>query len=759
MRSIPGELSALELNLMPLSKKSAGRRVFAILGLALAFSICQRASFAECGGPPGAPPGLPQAAKAAAAALSELEAGRPQDLIILFDAGQIENEAAGRRRKAGLKHDDEVILRFKAARFRQLKESVTAGLAPGAEILQDYSHLPMSFMRFRSRAALDQVLSRAETVATYENKAIFPHLTYSLPFINQPAPANSGITGSGSNVAVIDTGIDYTLPAFGSCTAPGVPSGCRVAASVDVTGNNLTLNRTANNHGTNVAGIVAGVAPGARIASINAFAGGASTVNWILAGIDWAIDNKSAYDISAINMSLGDGGNYSAPCGNSHTNPFLAALSGARTAGIVPVASSGNSAFTNGMSSPACTPGVVSVGAVYDANWGGPYSWGGSPPTCSDATSSAPDRIPCFSNSASYLTMLAPGAFITAAGIQMAGTSQAAPHVAAALALLRSAHPSDTLDQTVARMTETGVRVSDLRNGVITPRLNLLAALGAPDNDSFANRTVLAGQSGSLTANNLNATKEPGEPAHAGQQGGRSVWWIWTPTVSGTASIDSAGSGFSTLLSVYTGSGLGSLEQVAGSGGAGSAATFTAQEGTDYHIAVDGVDGAFGTIALHRQFALQADLVLAIPSPQSAPAGSEVAYMASVANNGPSLAPDVALTAVLPPGVQFVSASPGCSIAAGTVTCDLGDLAPGATGAVQIVVSPSAAGELDLVASVASAIADPDAGNNGVTAACTVTAAPEQAVPALSPWALAVVIPLLCGLLRRANRSAGAAVT
>ena len=63
-------------------------------------------------------------------------------ILILFDAGQIENEAAGRRRKAGLKHDDEVILRFKAARFRQLKESVTAGLA-GLLMSSAYTLSPM----------------------------------------------------------------------------------------------------------------------------------------------------------------------------------------------------------------------------------------------------------------------------------------------------------------------------------------------------------------------------------------------------------------------------------------------------------------------------------------------------------------------------------------------------------------------------------------------------------------------------------------
>jgi subtilisin family serine protease len=116
------------------------------------------------------------------------------------------------------------------------------------------------------------------------------------------------------------------------------------------------------------------------------------------------------------------------------------------------------------------------VGAVYDANWGGPYTWSSG---CTD-TATAPDGIPCFSDSASYLTMLAPGAFITAAGIQMAGTSQASPHVAGAVAVLRSAFPADTLDQTVNRLTAGGVPVTDPRNGVATPRLDLSASVGPP---------------------------------------------------------------------------------------------------------------------------------------------------------------------------------------------------------------------------------------------------------------------------------------
>ena len=422
--------------------------------------------------------GTPQAAdKVPAGVLEALGTGRPQELILLLDDLDIETEAGLRRRKAGLAYDDESILGFKANGYRMLKQRVQAELGPGeADLLAEYSHLPMLFVRLRTRAALERILRRPDVKAVYENRPIYPLLAYSLPFIRQPAVASRGMTGSGVAVAVIDTGIDYTLADFGSCTAPGVPAGCKVAASVDVTGNGVTLNTDPHGHGTNVAGIAVGVAPGSRIAAVNVFSGGTSTSAWLIDGINWAIANKAAHDITAMNMSLGDGGNYGQPCGNSQTNPFVTPVNNARSAGILPVAASGNSGLAGGMSNPACVPGVVSVGAVYDADWGGPFTWSSG---CTDA-SSGPDRIPCFSDSASFLTMLAPGAFVTAAGIQLAGTSQASPHVAGAVAVLRSAFPSETLDQTVARLTAGGVPVTDPRNGITKPRLDLEAAAGPP---------------------------------------------------------------------------------------------------------------------------------------------------------------------------------------------------------------------------------------------------------------------------------------
>jgi subtilisin family serine protease len=90
--------------------------------------------------------------------------------------------------------------------------------------------------------------------------------------------------------------------------------------------------------------------------------------------------------------------------------------------------------------------------------------------------------VTCFTNSNSTLDLLAPGAPITSAGRNggrstFFGTSQASPHAAGAAAVLLEVDPTLTPDQIETLLKTTGVKVTDAKNGLTFPRIDLLAAV------------------------------------------------------------------------------------------------------------------------------------------------------------------------------------------------------------------------------------------------------------------------------------------
>jgi len=101
-------------------------------------------------------------------------------------------------------------------------------------------------------------------------------------------------------------------------------------------------------------------------------------------------------------------------------------------------------------------------------------------------------------------------------------------------------------------------------------------------------------------------------------------------------------------------------------------------------------------------------------SPSPVVPGKDLTYTLKVENHGPSTAREVEVTDTLPAGLTFVEASAGCTEAAGTVTCELAELAPGESHSftVKAHVGTAVTGNLANVATVDSETPDPEPGNN-----------------------------------------------
>jgi Trypsin len=120
-----------------------------------------------------------------------------------------------------------------------------------------------------------------------------------------------------------------------------------------------------------------------------------------------------------------------------------------------------------------------------------------------------------------------------------------------------------------------------------------------PANDRFANAQGLPGNAGSTSGSSVNATLDPGEFPFAET----SVWYSWTPTQSGTARVSVNQHQFDSELTVFTGSAVDTLTQVAfnddANGTLQSQVDFTAVAGTTYRIRVDGFFFDYGSFTLN----------------------------------------------------------------------------------------------------------------------------------------------------------------
>ena len=347
------------------------------------------------------------------------------------------------------------------------------------------------FLALRIEAGGLEQLAASPSVAEIIPDAIErPFLAESTQLSGADVAWSVGATGSGQVIAVLDTGVDASHPFLAgkvvheACFSTNYAVEQRVSACPNGAESQLGTGSGAAcsvpgdcSHGTHVAGIAAGsgssfsgVAPGADIIAIQVFhvvndsgscVGGAAPcvrtyTSDLMQALEHVYELRSSFNVASVNLSLG-GGLYESSCDDDPRKPVIDNL---RAAGIATIAASGNDDQFNTIGAPACISSAISVGATTKS-----------------------DGVAEYSNSASILSLLAPGSSIRSSVVGGGyeyywGTSMATPHVAGAWAVFLSANPSYSVSSVLQTLISTGTTVTDGRNGIQKPRIDIGAAVG-----------------------------------------------------------------------------------------------------------------------------------------------------------------------------------------------------------------------------------------------------------------------------------------
>nr|WP_296068864.1 S8 family serine peptidase [uncultured Actinoplanes sp.] len=360
-----------------------------------------------------------------------------------------------------------------------------------------------------------------------------PTLDVSVPMIGAPAAWQAGLTGAGTKVAVIDTGIDLNHPDLAG----------QVTETADFTGTDLT---DAVGHGTHVASTIAGtgaasggkyrgVAPGAKLldAKVCVFEGCPDSA--ILAGMNWAAEHGA--DIA--NMSLGGSD-------TPGIDPLEAAVHDLTAKyGTLFVVAAGNEGDYGDVTinSPGSADEALTVGAVSKTKTLAEFSSRG--PRSADAAVKPDITAP---GVAIVAARSADGTFGPIDGndayTSLSGTSMATPHVAGAAALLAQQHPDWRPAQLKSTLTaaaspsddlgpyEQGAGLVDVARGITQTVTSDPVSVGFERGTSAQTRTITYANS-AATPVTLNLAIRSNAPAGLFQLSASTV----TVPAGGTAAV------------------------------------------------------------------------------------------------------------------------------------------------------------------------------------------------------------------------------
>jgi len=432
--------------------------------------------------------------------------------------------------------------------------------ALGVRFAKRIEGVPMASLDVDS-GQLDVLVSTGEVSAVFEDMLGRPTLNISGPLIGADDAHALGARGAGTTIAILDTGVEAPHEFLagrvlnGACFSTNssshdldtvCPDGSEHSTAVTA-GNPCPINGC--DHGTLVAGVAAGrssarfqadgVAPDAKILPVQVFSDKNGTARYLTSDVIGALQHvrqRAVVDnIVAVNLSVGYDDEYTSNCDTLEflgmpiraPFPLTELVNRLREMGVATVIASGNNGFNKGVIHPACVSTAITVGATNNN-----------------------DVIADFSNHSSLVDVLAPGVLIrssnlSAAGFErVSGTSVAAPHVAGAIAVIRSKVPM-SVDQMVALLQATGDPVSGTRNHPARVRINIgramaqVAPSGPPTVEIDRRRLIRSSTGRCLDAH--------GPTAH--QNGGRVQVWscngnpqqLWTALPNGALRNEAAG--------------------------------------------------------------------------------------------------------------------------------------------------------------------------------------------------------------------------